>query len=80
MTNVCKCITCKHVAEMKKLIPNEALRNKVMRVTDDLYEAMASENLTMGVEIFKLKAEVAELKKTLSEISNGIGSLEGIKE
>ena len=31
-------------------------------------------------EFDKLKAENIELKKTLSEISNGISSLEGIKE
>ena len=58
MTNVCKCITCKHVAEMKKLIPNEALRNKVLTVTDDLYEAMASSSMDKDMEIIRLKAEL----------------------
>jgi len=80
MTNVCKCITCKHVAEMKKLIPNEALRNKVLTVTDDLYEAMASECIDKDMDMIHLKAENDRLKKTLSEISNGVSSLEGIKE
>ena len=49
----CTCITCKHVAQMRKLIPDEALCNKVMAITDDLFDAMEG-------EIIKLQQEINE--------------------
>ena len=62
MDRKCKCLTCNHITEMEKLIPDKTLRNKVLAVTDDLYDAMANESLTLGVEIFHLKAENNRLR------------------
>ena len=47
---------------MEKLIPDKTLRNKVLQVTDDLYDAVANESLTLGVEIFNLKKEIERLE------------------
>ena len=80
MSIKCKCLTCNHITEMEKLIPDKTLRNKVLAVTDDLYNAMASECIDKDMDMIHLKAENDRLKKTLSEISNGVSSLEGIKE
>ena len=56
----CKCITCTHIAEIKKLIPDDTLRNKVLAVTDGLYEAMVG-------EIIKLQNKIDELNKRFPE-------------
>lgn len=63
----CTCITCEHVAEMKKLIPDDDLRNKVLEVTNELFERMASESMDLGMEVIKLKDEIERLKKRLDE-------------
>jgi len=62
MNRKCKCLTCNHITEMEKLIPDKTLRNKVLQVTDDLYDAVANESLTLGVEIFNLKKEIERLE------------------
>lgn len=51
----CNCITCKHVAEMRKLIPDEVLCNKVMAVTDGLFDGMAGECIDKDRKISDLK-------------------------
>lgn len=58
----CNCITCKHVAQMRKLIPDEDLCNKVMAVTDDLYDAMAGEVIDKDKKIRELQDEIGILK------------------
>ena len=73
----CNCITCKHVAEMHKLIPDEDLCNKVMAVTDDLFDGMASENIELeqfnGIlreqneDIIKANTRVEKEKEVLRE-------------
>ena len=50
----CKCLTCTHVRAMKKLIPGDKLRNKILAVTDDLYEGMAAESIDKDMEILRL--------------------------
>ena len=51
----CKCITCKYVREMKELIPDDDLRNKVMKVTDDLFDGMENEILDLEMELINIK-------------------------
>ena len=73
----CNCITCKHVAEMRKLIPDEDLCNKVMAITDDLYESMAGEVMELeqinGIlreqneDIIKANTRVEKEKEVLRE-------------
>ena len=58
MDRKCKCLTCNHITEMEKLIPDKDLRNKVLTVTDDLYDAMASSSMDKDMEIIRLKAEL----------------------
>ena len=52
----------------------------VMVRRDGLSYLASSINKIYEGRISKLKAENDSLKKTLSEISNGVSSLEGIKE
>ena len=72
MDRKCKCLTCNHITEMEKLIPDKTLRNKVLTVTDDLYEAMANESLTLGVEIFNLKTKLIQCQNKCTELKGDI--------
>ena len=54
----CKCTTCKYVRQMEILIPDDDLRNKVMALTDRLYEAMASEIIDLEMKLLARKKGV----------------------
>ena len=69
MSIKCKCLTCNHITEMEKLIPGKTLCNKVLAVTDDLYNAMAGENMDKDMEIVRLKAENKELMDYIAKIN-----------
>ena len=62
----CTCLTCEHIKELTKLIPDDTLRNKVLEVTNELYERMASESMDLGMEVIKLKDEI-EKRKLISQ-------------
>ena len=49
----CTCTTCKYVRQMEILIPDAGLRNKVMALTDRLYEAMASEIIDLEMKLLE---------------------------
>ena len=53
----CKCITCKHVRAIKELIPDDELRNKVMKVTNDLFEGMASRIVDLEMELIAMRGK-----------------------
>ena len=55
----CTCLTCVHVAEMKELLPNDKLRNKVLAVTNEQFEAMAAESMDLGMEVIDLKKQLS---------------------
>ena len=76
----CKCITCTHIAEITKLIPDDILRNKVLAVTDDLYEAMAGENIDLEMKTSDLKINLDIACNGLKDKDKKIKELEQINE
>ena len=62
---ICTCLTCEHVAEMKKLIPDDILRNEVLAVTNELYESMASESMDLSMEVIAKDKRIKELEEQL---------------
>lgn len=65
----CTCLTCKHIRQITKLIPDEKLRNKVLEVTDDLFESMAGDIIDLGLQLSDSKLENELLEKQLDNIS-----------
>ena len=72
----CTCLTCEHIRQITKLIPDDDLRNKVLEVTDGLYEAMASESMDLSMEVIAKDKKIKELEKTATDFQAMIGDLE----
>ena len=58
----CQCLTCKHIRQMRLLIPDEDLCNEVLAVTDGLYEAMASESIDLQMQSVAKDKKIKELE------------------
>ena len=59
----CKCLTCAHIREIEKLIPDKALCHKVLSATDNLYEAMEDKIIDMERKIEGLKKEKEKFRQ-----------------